>query len=143
MNYKDKQKAKERYQESRKNLIQLSKLSRLLIETGEVETVNEGLIYLYEQQNEGAEEWNTFNQWKQEGYIVAKGSKAFCVWGQPRHVIQTPEGATEPEEYKYWPLCYLFNNLQVIKPTPAESRPAEPEPEQEPAGVLEMDTILN
>jgi hypothetical protein len=149
MSYKSKQKetGKQRYVENRKNLIDLSKLARSLIEMGEADSVNDGLIYLYDQRQQKACEYNTFNQWKEKGYTIIKGVHAFCVWGQPRTASQTPEGATEPEEYKYWPICYLFSELQVINSEKlregidAETFAAVTEPE--PAEVLEMDTILN
>ena len=142
MRNKDKAKAHERYIENRKNLISLSKLARMLIEIGEADSVNDGLLTLYDKEQGQICEYNTFHQWKDKGYTILKGSKAFSVWGQPRNASQTPEGAEEPEEYKYWPVCYLFSELQVTKPEPTEAQP-EQEPEAEPEPVLEMDSILN
>lgn len=132
---------KEQYAANRKKIIVLSQQARLLMEMEEAGSVNEGLIMIYEQNNEGANEFNTFAQWKDKGYVIKKGSKAFLVWGQPRQVSQTPEGATEPEEYKYWPICYLFANTQVHKPV-KEDKPAKVTQQPEPAAVLEMDAIL-
>jgi hypothetical protein len=146
MSYKSKQKkaAKQRYIEARGELIVMSKLARQLIEMGEADSVNDGLIYMYDQQQGKECEYNTFHQWKEKGCTIVKGVHAFCVWGQPRTASQTPEGATEPEEYKYWPLCYLFSDLQVIDPEQKKAEPEqEPEEEPEPAEVLEMDSILN
>lgn len=116
-------KSKEKYQENRKKLIELSQGARALIETGEYATVNEALIGVYAEENEGIEKFKTFGQWKNDGYTIVKGSTAFLVWGQPRKVEQVPEGADEPEEFKYWPLCYLFANTQVFKP--GEEKPIE------------------
>lgn len=145
MSYKSKQKkaAKQRYIEARSELIALSKVARQLIEMGEADSVNEGLIYLYDQNQGKACEYNTFHQWKEKGCTIVKGVHAFAVWGQPRTASQTPEGATEPEEYKYWPLCYLFSDLQVIDPNKKDEEPEQEESDdEEPAGVLEMDSVF-
>jgi hypothetical protein len=115
---------REQFLAKRKALIALSQLVRPLVEEGEFETVNEGILEQYKEANPGADEFNTFNQWKEQGYTINKGSKAFVVWGQPRKAQQVPEGADEPEEYKYWPLCYLFSNEQVFK------KGTTPEPHQ-------------
>lgn len=142
MSYKDKAKAREKYAQNRQNLIDMSKLARKLMEMGQAESVNDGLLQLYDKEQGETCEYNTFHQWKEQGYTILKGARAFCVWGQPRNASQTPEGTEEPEEYKYWPICYLFSELQVIKPEQPEARP-EPEQKPEPAAVLEMDSILN
>lgn len=144
--YKSRQKkaAKERYIENRKKLIELSQVARALKEAEEVDSVNEGLIYLYDEQQGQECEYNTFHQWKDKGCTVLKGVHAFCVWGQPRTASQTPEGSAEPEEYKYWPICYLFSDLQVTSPEIREAQPEqEAEAEPEPAEALQMDSILN
>ena len=134
---------REKFLEKRKQLIALSQLMRELIEAGEVETVNEGLIETYKEQNPGAEEFNTFNQWKEKGFTIIKGSTAFVVWGQPRKAEQTPEGSDEPEEYKYWPLCYLFSNEQVFKKGETEEKTSEPKPQRQSNPVGELDELLN
>jgi hypothetical protein len=120
---------KEQYQANRKALIEISTFVRMSVKEGIYDSVNEGLHEIYTGKQNEIEEFNTFNQWKEKGYTVKKGSKAFLFWGQPRQVSQVPEGSTEPEEYKYWPICYLFSNCQVHK---MELKPAEPQPEQEP-----------
>lgn len=144
MNRKDKQNSLERYKETRSALIANSKLARMLIEMEEADSVNEGLIMLYDKDQGKACEYNTFNQWKEKGYLIVKGSKAFAVWGQPRNASQIPEGATEPEEYKYWPVCYLFSDLQVTKPEPANvQEPAKTEQVPEQVQAFEMESLLN
>jgi hypothetical protein len=93
--------------------IWLSKLSRTLkplVETGEADSVNDALLSYY--QNDASLEFNTFHQWKEKGFSVKKGSKAFLVWGRPR---QVPVKDSEDDEFKYWPLCYLFSENQVHK----------------------------
>lgn len=132
---------REQYIEKRKSLIETSKIARQLIEIEEVDSVNEGLIYIYKSENPGTTEFNTFNQWKDKGYVIVKGSKAFLVWGQPRQVSQVPEGAEEPEEYKFWPICYLFANTQVVKPEPTKG-PERKEAKNETTAVVELDECL-
>lgn len=124
---------KEQYLLKRKSLIELSKFVRLGVKSGAYDSVNEGLKEIYQETNPEIEEFKTFWQWKEEGATVRKGQTAFLIWGQPRKGSQVPEGTTEPEEYKYWPLCYLFANTQVYKPEPA----TEPETQHEPQPELE------
>lgn len=142
MRYKDKAKAREKYIQNRQNLIDYSKLARKLMEMAQAESVNDGLLQLYDKEQGQVCDYNTFHQWKEKGFTILKGAHAFCVWGQPRTSSQTPEGSEEPEEYKYWPICYLFSELQVMKPEQLEPR-TEPEATPEPVAVLEMDSILN
>lgn len=126
---------KEQYLLKRKSLIELSKYIRLGVKEGIYDSVNEGLKEIYQETNPEIQEFKTFGQWKQDGATVRKGQTAFLIWGQPRQVSQVPEGATEPEEFKYWPICYLFANTQVYKPA------AEPEPQPEPVNEMEPATV--
>jgi len=124
---------KEQYLKKRKELIELSKFVRMGVKSGAYDSVNEGLKEIYQETNPEIEEFKTFFQWKEEGATVRKGQTAFLIWGQPRKGEQVPEGANEPEEYKYWPLCYLFANTQVYKPEakPEQENKHQPEPELE------------
>lgn len=102
----------EKDQERKKNpkrekLKQLSQQVKPAVLEGEFETVNEALIDLYED-NEN-QEFHTFHDWKKQGKKILKGSAAFVIWGKPRKVAQ----AEDDDEYKYWPVCYLFSNAQV------------------------------
>ena len=124
---------KEQYLLKRKELIELSKFVRMGVKSGAYDSVNEGLKEIYQETNPEIEEFKTFWQWKEEGATVRKGEKAFLIWGQPRKASQVPDGATEPEEFKYWPVCYLFANTQVYKPEPT----AEPEHAIKPEYELE------
>ena len=105
----------EELKEKRNRLIALSQAAKALVEAGEFDRVNEAITEgIYKEENPEIEEFKTFGQWKQEGKIIKKGSKGYLVWGQPRKVEQTPEGSEEPQEYKFWPVCSLFSNLQVM-----------------------------
>lgn len=131
MSKNTKKSRKEQYLENRKKLIARSQLIRVMVKEGAFDTVNEGLHELYSDENPEIEEFNTFNQWKEQGFTIKKGSKAFLFWGQPRKISQTPEGSDEPEEFKYWPICYLFADTQVFK------KGEEPEPQPEPKPKLQ------
>ena len=41
------------------------------------------LKYVYAPAEEGTTDFKKFNEWKNEGYTIKKGSKAFPVWSQP------------------------------------------------------------
>ena len=102
------------------------------------------LKYVYAPTEEGTTDFKKFNEWKQEGYTIKKGSKAFPVWSQPTkrerkegdsetETAPTPalmENATGEEnrtryEKERFNMCYLFSNLQVTRREPAaeESQP--------------------
>ena len=91
--------------------------------TGEEWTVNKVLIRDY-QQSTGASDFRTFKAWKEAGYSVKKGEKAFRVWGSPvrgkkkkaadSDVEQSQENEAD-NEYKMFPMCCLFHQGQVEK----------------------------
>lgn len=106
----------EALKEKRKELISISKAVRPLVEEGEFDTVNEAIVEsVYKEKDSKIKELNTLRQWNKKGYRVMKGEKALLVWGQPRKAEQVPDGSDEPEEYKFWPVCFLFANTQVNK----------------------------
>jgi hypothetical protein len=118
---------KEQYKANRSALIQISAGLRVLVKSGAIDSVNEGLKEIYEKTDPNIEEFRTFWQWKDDGYTIQKGAKAFLIWGQPRKGSQIAEGSEEPEEFKYWPLCYLFANTQVFKPGQNKQDPEQPQ----------------
>lgn len=144
MSYKSKQneQSKQRYIEARKNLIALSKIAREMVKIEEVDSVNEGLIMMYDQEQGKECEYNTFHQWKEKGCTILKGVHAYAVWGQPRKATQTPEGEQEPEEYKYWPLCYLFSDLQVVKPEPMKEQPQQRAEVKQQNEALQLEEVF-
>jgi hypothetical protein len=105
---------KQQIQEKRKELSALSKIVKMGIAAGMYESVNEGLAEMYRQ--EGHTELNSFRQWLKLGMVVKRGEKALLIWGEPRKggKQEIPTNG-EPDEYKFFPLAYVFSNLQVEK----------------------------
>jgi len=116
------------------------------------------LNFVYAPAEEGTTEFKKFNEWKNEGCTIKKGSKAFPVWSQPtsRDKKKEQDGETESapqpammenangedngEESRSgrerFNMCYLFSNLQVIRREPTAAQPTEnetAEPQEEPA----------
>ena len=94
-----------------------------------IPTINEMLHAYYAKQN-NITELNTFDQWKEKGYQVRRGEKAFLFWGKPKSRQQQPTEPTEQDEQgeqaqqvepltakqnDYYPLCYLFDISQCHK----------------------------
>ena len=116
------------------------------------------LKFVYAPAEEGTTEFKKFNEWKQEGCTIKKGSKAFPVWSQPTSrdkkkeqdgetasapapaMMENANGEDNGEEsrcgHERFNMCYLFSNLQVIRREPAATQPTESEtaePQEEPA----------
>jgi hypothetical protein len=105
----------------RNNLKAISRIAQQAIKNGatDAQTVNEFVINSFKSDNLGIEEFHTFNQWKEKGFKILKGSTAYVVWGSPRkgkanEPVKLDDG-TESDEFEFFPLCYLFSNLQVEK----------------------------
>ena len=94
----------------------LSQQVKPLVKEGQYDFINEALIDCIYKQG-GHEQFNTLPQWNKKGYRVKRGSRAFVVWGSPKEVQKQSEPETqeneEDEKDNFWPLCYLFSNLQV------------------------------
>jgi hypothetical protein len=76
------------------------------------------LNYVYNAK--GITGFKKFNEWKQAGAIVKKGSKAFPIWGQPIGAQKEEAAESKGENYTAtdeentrFPMCYVFSNLQV------------------------------
>ena len=149
----------------RENLIQLSlqafemRESLMLSAKNEKEfefwencTINYMLLH-HVYKNKGATKFNSFNQWKEEKATIIKGETAFVIWGQPIKGIKKGEqnGSTPnqlpdlkqqlSEKYMYWPMCYLFSNMQVILPQERKTERAEVEPPAEEQQPITLDYI--
>lgn len=101
--------------QKRVELSKISEAAKFVVQTGAFDSVNEVLIDNY-QKNTGANEFNTFRQWKEKGYSVKKGEKSFPVWGAPlKTKIDKSTGDEDQKRYSFFPICNLFHDNQVAK----------------------------
>lgn len=99
-------------QEKREILKGISKGLQLLKKEGAIDSVNEGLRDIYAQS--GHAELHTIHQWNKLGKRVKKGEKALCLWGKPKREQDNEAGGnTEVDKMDFYPICYVFSNLQV------------------------------
>ncbi len=93
-----------------------------LVKLGQYENINEGIIEMFYRNTENRE-FNTYNGWKEAGYQVKKGSKAFHIWSRPLDVLEkekNPEAVTDEEQGRYFPVAFIFSNAQVRKIEPSD-----------------------
>ena len=107
----------------RKQLSELSqklKLANLMLMQMDASiTVNDLLIRYYEKQAGAPLDLNTYEQWRERGYQVRKGSVSFMVWGKPLKHQRNTEKPTDtdtdtekdPNE-DFFPVCHLFDKSQ-------------------------------
>lgn len=81
--------------------------------------INDIIAQWYREES-GATTFKTFKQWKEEGFSIKKGSKAFILWAKKRKATKQDEQSQkghEPslDEYEFFPIAYLFSDLQVEK----------------------------
>lgn len=78
--------------------------------------MNDLLLECYKSET-GCNDFRKFNQWKEAGYKVKKGSKGFPVFSRPVGVIKEEKTgqAQNEDSYKFFGTCYLFNESQVEK----------------------------
>lgn len=99
-------------QEKRENIKKLSKAVKPLVDSGEYSTINEAIINaMYK--TDGHEVFNSYKNWQLEGKQVKRGSVAFVIWGTPRRTKNQEAEKGEKDEYKFFPLAFLFSNKQV------------------------------
>lgn len=103
---------KQSIQQKRTILKELSNIIKPLVKEGAYTTVNEALIQEIYAVN-GNKVFKTYEQWKQEGKQVKKGERAYLVWGKPKGAQQEEESPTDEEKETFFPICFLFSNLQV------------------------------
>ena len=80
--------------------------------------VNDLLIDYYNEAFKTTE-LNTYEQWKNRGYQVKKGSQSYMVWATPRDIKVkdkrlTDNTETEKEIKDYFAVCHLFDVSQVV-----------------------------
>lgn len=121
--------------EKRKKLIGLSNNLKPLVNKGLFLTINDALRDTYANDNDEITEFNTFDQWRKKGFSVKKGSKAFLFWGQPLKLKNKNQESKGPQDneinnFEFFPLCYLFSNLQVVDLNKIKQEKQEQEQEQ-------------
>lgn len=101
--------------EKREILKGISKSLQELKKDGTIESVNKGLKILYAQQ--GHTQLKTLHQWNKDGYRVKSGERALCLWGTPREYERnkSEEDTEKNDPTDFYPLCYVFSNLQIRK----------------------------
>ena len=104
----------------REKLKELSAPFKALLKSGAIDTINEGLVEMYEQQ--GHTNLKTFYQWKQEGKKIRKGEHALLLWARPRQIHKPAEVKADPmqtaseqqeDEMNFFPICYVFSEKQI------------------------------
>lgn len=102
-------------QEKRTILKQLSEPIKVLVKMGQLERINDGLKAIYAQS--GHSELKSLKQWNDEGKRIRKGEHALCLWGQPKQRTPQPTDETteENDSLNFFPLCFVFSNLQVYE----------------------------
>lgn len=103
---------KEAFLEKREALKKMSAGLQQLVKSGALESVNEGLKQIYEEQGHAV--LKSFHQWKKEGKKVRKGEKALLLWGRPQKGKEKEEGTES--DYTYYPVSYVFSDRQVEEP---------------------------
>lgn len=104
----------------RKQLSELShqlKIANLMVLQNAAITINDLLVRYYEKQAGAPLELNTYEQWRERGYQVRKGSVSYMVWGKPLNTKkkkETEDTDTQDEEGKedFFPVCHLFDKSQ-------------------------------
>jgi hypothetical protein len=106
---------KSKIQEKREFLKDLSSGLKLLKKDGAIDTINEGLKDLYAQS--GHTELKTLKQWNEAGKRVRKGEHALLLWAKPKRITPNPDNQSEKTKeddgLNYFPICFVFSNLQV------------------------------
>ncbi|MGV0995505.1 ArdC-like ssDNA-binding domain-containing protein [Empedobacter falsenii] len=101
---------KKQVNEKRQKLIHLSNLAKVYQEEYPEMKINEILVkFMY--RNSMHNEFLTFKGWKEKGFKVKKGEKAFLVWGKKRK--KEVEENEEAKEFSFFPLAFIFSNAQV------------------------------
>jgi hypothetical protein len=80
-------------------------------------TINQALIHYYKLQAQDMTlEFKTFNQWKELGCKIVKGSKAVYVWGSKREGTSKDAESEKESSFQFFPTCALFSSAQVELP---------------------------
>lgn len=80
-------------------------------------SVNAQLMQMYIRAT-GQTDFRTFLQWKEAGYKVKKGEKAFGLWSRPAANLKlekNPDTTPNDEDYSRHYVCNVFHAGQVEK----------------------------
>lgn len=101
--------------EKRELLKQMSVSAKIMLEMepDAADNVNDFILNkMYK--NEMHQTFNTFKNWKEKGFSVIEGSKAFFIWSRPRKVTKKKnEDGEKVDEFKMYGIAHLFSNAQV------------------------------
>ena len=98
------------FNSSNKDLIvAASKLLKPRLESGEIKTINEGLIELYALQ--GNTDLKTFDDWVKQGRKIKKGATALHLWGKKQ--TKTIMKDDKEVEISFFPAKPFFSSAQV------------------------------
>ena len=78
------------------------------------DSVNEALEIMYRQ--DGHTELKRYGEWQKVGKQVKRGEKALLLWGSPKKPLKQERALEDvggDDKYKFFPICYVFSNLQV------------------------------
>lgn len=109
-------------QQKREELKALSAGFKMLVKEGAIDSVNTGLAQYYAEL--GHTTLKSYRGWKKEGFQVKKGSEALLLWGEPKPINrdqqtqEKPQGTDEEKEEKFFPVAFVFSNLQVTQINP-------------------------
>lgn len=109
-----KQDANARREELRKLSKQLKDSNKIAVARGV--RVNDLLIDYYNEVFKTTE-LNTYEQWKNKGFQVKKGSQSYMVWATPRNIKvkdkKSDNTETDKEIKDFFAVCHLFDVSQV------------------------------
>lgn len=101
----------QKMREKRDELKALSAPFKILVKEGLIPSINAGLAEHYAES--GHTVLKSYREWKNAGYQVQQGSKALLFWATPRPVNPSKENQRSEDEDTFFPVAYLFSNLQV------------------------------
>ena len=102
---------KEEMKAKRDALKALSADAAELVKAQAAASINDALVLIYRMQ--GHEEINSFRKWLDKGFVVKRGEKALLLWGEPKKALNQEKQGDEKDEYKFFPLAFVFSNKQV------------------------------
>ena len=107
--------AQKRAKIRRKALSDLSRLIKPLVQAGQFDSVNDGLLHTYREET-GQSVFHTFRDWRERGCSVNKGEHGFPIWSRPMALQEKQEDETDDTgkpARRVFRMAYLFHYGQV------------------------------